>query len=193
MKYKKIIDIQNKKIQTATAITSFIFAFLCFLLFISQSYSLLFIDDLNEKSNLELDNITTTNQTPFMPHAPPKNDFFRGLAMQSPLLLFTSFFGLCINILTGIIILSNLDKKEKKKILNNFYNKTLLPEEQKIIKIIENNNGEITQSELVKESNLSKVKISRIIKKLESNEIIKKYNYGLTNKIIINSDFLNSK
>lgn len=45
------------------------------------------------------------------------------------------------------------------------------------------NNGELTQSDLVRKTKLSKVKVHRIVKRLESLGIVSKYPYGITNKI----------
>ena len=72
---------------------------------------------------------------------------------------------------------------DKRK--SNFLNDLLTTEEKRVIRIIEENNGEITQSDLVKKSQLSKLKISRIIKKLEQSKIVEKIQWGLTNKIRI--------
>jgi len=59
----------------------------------------------------------------------------------------------------------------------------ILPDEKIVIKELERSNGEMTQSDLVRRTKLSKVKVHRIIKRLESLGIISKYPYGITNKI----------
>ena len=63
-----------------------------------------------------------------------------------------------------------------------------MPEEKLVVKLLEDNNGKLTQSELVRQSNLNKLKVSRIIKKLESSNIINKYPYGMTNNIQLKND-----
>jgi len=55
--------------------------------------------------------------------------------------------------------------------------------DKKVISLLKENNGALTQSQLVKEFGMTKVKVHRIIVKLESNKIIEKFKYGQTNKI----------
>ena len=88
-----------------------------------------------------------------------------------------------INLFAGIIIYSNLYVREKKEIKSKVASEMLLPEERLIIKLLEENNGELTQSELVRKSGLNKLKVSRVIKRLENLKIINKYPYGMTNNI----------
>jgi len=59
----------------------------------------------------------------------------------------------------------------------------LTPEEKVVIKLLKENDGELTQSELVTRTKLSKVKVHRVIKRLESLNVVSKYPYGVTNKI----------
>ena len=76
-----------------------------------------------------------------------------------------------------------LKKKEKKELTKSVIDTMLTPEEKKVIQLLEDNDDELTQSELVSQTKLSKVKISRVIKRLESLKVISKYPYGMTNKI----------
>lgn len=64
-------------------------------------------------------------------------------------------------------------------------NKILLPDEKIVVELLKESSGTLTQSELVKKSGLNKLKVSRVIKKLESLHFIEKYPYGMTNKIRI--------
>jgi len=57
--------------------------------------------------------------------------------------------------------------------------------EKKIFLEIKKNAGVILQNKLVQISGLSKVKVARIILRLERKKLVKKERYGLTNKIII--------
>ena len=59
----------------------------------------------------------------------------------------------------------------------------IMHDEKIVIKELERNEGELTQSDLVRKTKLSKVKVHRIIKRLESLFIVSKYPYGVTNKI----------
>ena len=57
-------------------------------------------------------------------------------------------------------------------------------EEKKIYEIIKKNNG-VYQSDLIKETGFSKVKITRVLDKLESKGIIERRRRGMTNAIFL--------
>ena len=100
----------------------------------------------------------------------------------SPLLA-TTFFSSVVSMLGGLALLSLLRAKEAREIKIGVIDTMVMPEEKTVIQELERNSGELTQSELVRATRLGKVKIHRIIKRLESLGIVKKYPYGLTNKI----------
>ena len=54
-----------------------------------------------------------------------------------------------------------------------------------IVRIIEENNGTIFQSNLVEESMFSKVKVSRILDKLEGRQLIERKRRGMTNVVVL--------
>lgn len=164
--YIKILE--NHKLQTSASIFSFIFAFICLILMISQIYSIV---------NYEIPPNDVNRP------APPRDNFFRGMPKDSPFMLIVFIIGFLINSFIGTLLFYLSHKNEKKIIKSKIMDEMLLPEEKLVIKLLEENNGEMTQSILVKKSNLGKLKISRVIKKLESSNIIKKYPYGLTNNI----------
>jgi len=62
------------------------------------------------------------------------------------------------------------------------------PEEKLVIRELEDAGGELTQSELVKKTGISKVKVHRVIKRLEQLKILSKYPYGVTNKIKVEKE-----
>ena len=65
-----------------------------------------------------------------------------------------------------------------------------LPRDQrKIVEAIIENKGEISQSSLPDETDLSKVKISRKLKDLERQKIIKKQENGMSNKVMLENKF----
>jgi uncharacterized membrane protein len=101
----------------------------------------------------------------------------------TPIELIASSSGLIISLLAGFSLIDLLKKKEKKELTKEVIDTMLTPEEKKIILLLEENNDELTQSELVARTKLSKVKISRVIKRLESLKVIGKFPYGMTNKI----------
>lgn len=59
-------------------------------------------------------------------------------------------------------------------------------DERSVVKKILDNNGEVLQSKIVKDTNLSKVKVHRILKKLEGKGFIEKSSHGNTNKVEVN-------
>lgn len=180
---------ENKKFQEIIFISCFVFSVVCFILFISQVYS--FAASPNPPvNNKPLQN----NSNPPQMQPPAQEDFFKGIPKGSPLMLLVFLLGFVITFLAGIVIYQQQDKKEKKNIRKELLknkkeakskviNQMLLPEEKFMVKILEDNKGERTQSDLVKKSKLNKLKVSRILKKLESLKIIEKHPYGMTNNI----------
>jgi len=94
-----------------------------------------------------------------------------------------SLLGSIISILAGLSLMDLLKKKERKELTKSVIDTMTTPEEKIVIKELEESSGELTQSELVKKTNLSKVKVHRIVKRLEQLKIVSKYPYGVTNKI----------
>ncbi len=97
--------------------------------------------------------------------------------------LFLTFIGSLVSIAAGISLIKILRDKESKELKRDVINSMVTPDEKIIIEELEKNNGASTQSELVSNTGLSKVKVHRIIKRLESLGIVRKYPYGVTNKI----------
>ena len=61
----------------------------------------------------------------------------------------------------------------------------LSKEEKVLVKIIEEAEGTIFQSELVEKSGFSKVKVSRILDKLEGGQLIERKRRGMTNVVVL--------
>jgi uncharacterized membrane protein len=101
----------------------------------------------------------------------------------APIELIASYSGLAISLLAGFSLFDLLKRKEKKELTKKVIDTMLTPEEKQVIRFLEENNDEMTQSELVSRTKLSKVKISRVIKRLESLKAVSKFPYGMTNKI----------
>ena len=74
-------------------------------------------------------------------------------------------------------------KPKKELDANTLDPEVLMPDEKKLIKVLQRHEGAMTQKDLVRESGLSKVKVSRVLKKLEAKKIITKYEFGMTNRI----------
>lgn len=97
--------------------------------------------------------------------------------------------GLFVGISTYYVI-SNNYLKEKKEIEKNIikFLDILDVEEGNILKKIIDNGGEINQSSLSKSLDLGKVKMSRIVSKMEEKNILKKEKNGMTNKLILETN-----
>ncbi|MFQ6020644.1 MAG: helix-turn-helix transcriptional regulator [Candidatus Aenigmatarchaeota archaeon] len=98
----------------------------------------------------------------------------------------TFFGGIIITILivTGIFLMitkeSKIEKIDWKK-----YLKGLEDNEKKIYKIIMNSDGVILQSDLVKNTGFSKVKVTRILDKLEAKGLLERKRRGMSNIVIL--------
>lgn len=105
------------------------------------------------------------------------------------MILIASFLGMIISSFAGFTLMDMMRKKEKTEITTQVMEHMLMPEEKLLIRLLEENGGEVTQSELVKRSKLSKLKVSRVIMRLESLKVVSKYPYGVTNKIVLDKNF----
>lgn len=93
-----------------------------------------------------------------------------------------SLFGLFVGSLTYYLITERCEEKLKEIQRDNRIMLSLLePDERKIIETIIDNEGKSSQSDIVKKTGISRVKVSRILKKLEQKGIIKKSQNGMTN------------
>jgi uncharacterized membrane protein len=72
---------------------------------------------------------------------------------------------------------------EKSRIINNF----LSADEKAMVSILKNSKSPILQSDLMALSGYSKVKVHRILKKLEVKGVIKRSRFGITNRVFLNS------
>jgi predicted transcriptional regulator len=106
-------------------------------------------------------------------------------------MILLSFFGVFVGSLTYYFISEKYEKRmtriqgEVEKTLNFLEN-----DEKKIIKTLIDNSGTITQASLVKDTKLTRVRISRSLKVLEQKNLIKKEPSGMTNNIILDSELL---
>jgi hypothetical protein len=94
-----------------------------------------------------------------------------------------SLIGSVVSILAGISLFLMLRKTERKSITKSMIDTLTTPEEKLAIEELQSKGGEMTQSELVKLTGLSKVKVHRVVKRLEELGVIRKYPYGMTNKL----------
>lgn len=71
-------------------------------------------------------------------------------------------------------------EEEKKGALEN-----LDQEEKRVVELITTNQGSIYQSDLMKETQFTKVKITRILDKLEGKQILERKRRGMTNIVVL--------
>jgi uncharacterized membrane protein len=71
---------------------------------------------------------------------------------------------------------------EKSKVMHNL----LSPGEKRLVALISVTDGGVLQSDLVIKSGYSKVKVHRILKALETKEVIRRGRFGITNKVMLN-------
>ncbi|MBS3119044.1 MarR family transcriptional regulator [Candidatus Woesearchaeota archaeon] len=78
---------------------------------------------------------------------------------------------------------------EKKEVLDEEQKKVLLEsldiEEKKVVELLLHGQGSAYQSDLIKETQLTKVKITRILDHLEGKQLIERKRRGMTNIIIL--------
>ncbi len=77
---------------------------------------------------------------------------------------------------------------EKGGIDRNAVLKFLNPTEQKVMNVILDNRGEITQAKIVSQTGLQKVKVFRVIERLMAKGILSKEPHGKTNKIRLSDE-----
>jgi hypothetical protein len=104
--------------------------------------------------------------------------------LTSPFSLMLLFVGIS-STLGGVSIWQLAREKELKFIKENISSLLLAPEEKVIIEELKKANGELNQNQLVKKTGFSKVKVHRALTRLETRKIVKRYPYGLTNKVVL--------
>lgn len=98
-----------------------------------------------------------------------------------PLIVYAISF---VSVLLGGFIVVLFQAKINKVQLNRVLQ--ILPEkEQKIVRLLLDNNNSIEQNKLVALSGINKVKISRILTELESRKVISRNNLGNTKLIVL--------
>jgi len=79
----------------------------------------------------------------------------------------------------------NSISKEPKKEFKDINLSKLGDEEKKVYEIIKSKSGSAYQTDLVRETGFSKVKVTRILDKLESSDILERKRRGMTNIIVL--------
>lgn len=102
--------------------------------------------------------------------------------------MLTAAFGLSFLIFGVGVYLAFFYKtsmQELKKEFNDIDLSKLDDEEKKIYDILKEKKGSAYQSDLIKETGLSKVKITRVLDKMETGDIIERKRRGMTNIVVL--------
>lgn len=100
-----------------------------------------------------------------------------------PLYLGSIVFAFLLSLGIYLIFFEKKPMQEEKKKIE--IPKDLDEEEKKIIEILNSKEGSAYQSDLIKETGFSKVKITRILDKLEHRKLIDRKRRGMTNLVIL--------
>lgn len=107
----------------------------------------------------------------------------------SLILVLLSLFGMFIGSLTYYFISDKYERKIVKIHKDVGLTLRFLEGDEKLIMAsLIRNNGECTQACMVKETGLSRVKVSRCLKGLEQRKLITKSPKGMTNKLVLSDD-----
>ena len=121
--------------------------------------------------------LNRTNETGFLRTSPEA-------ALTSPFSLIILASGI-VSFLGAVSLLQLLQEKELKTVKENLTSMLLTEEEKAIIDELKKSGGKMNQNLLVRKTGLSRVKIHRALVRLETRKIVKKYPYGLTNKVVL--------
>tara|TARA_Y100000310_G_scaffold209931_1_gene210543 strand:- start:219 stop:716 length:498 start_codon:yes stop_codon:yes gene_type:complete len=98
---------------------------------------------------------------------------------------FMAFFMKDVVLVSGEIRKGRLSDEKKKRLIEN-----LNEEEKKIVDLIQAKEGSVYQSDLIKESGINKVKVTRILDGLEGKGLVERKRRGMTNIVILDSVFI---
>ena len=85
----------------------------------------------------------------------------------------------------GEIRKTKLSDEKKKRLISG-----LNEDERKIVDLIQAKEGSVYQSDLIKESGINKVKVTRILDGLEGKGLVERKRRGMTNIVILDSVFI---
>ena len=104
-------------------------------------------------------------------------------------LIIAGFFVVFLIFASGLFLLFYQERKQKgqesAEPRKEVDISTLMEEEKKMYDLLTLNQGSMYQSDIIKELGLSKVKVSRILDKMEGKHIIERKRRGMTNIIVL--------
>jgi uncharacterized membrane protein len=80
----------------------------------------------------------------------------------------------------------SVEQAHRERIKTRIINMALNEDERKVLDIVKSSPGGILQSDLVIRTGFSKVKVHRVLKKLEMNDMVRRGRFGITNKVFAN-------
>lgn len=177
-----MMEKKNKK-YLGVMLLCFLFGGFTLIMYFLQAYSILWHKSLIKSIDISQEfpgprPRNESNQTPKGLGGAP-----RLLLLISPPAIIYPLSGIVL-LAGGVSIWNLLRKREVENTQEKILNLTLQPEEKKVLDMVNKEGGSITQNEIVKNTEFSKVKVHRVIKKLMKKDLVKKKPYGMTNKII---------
>ncbi len=121
----------------------------------------------------------------------PECPMWSSISFQTNISIGIMIFVILIGLFLIIFGKTKLKQRMLKKITKEEYKKVLgelLKEEKQILEKIIESQGTIFQSDLVEKTGMTKVKITRILDKLEGKGIIERKRRGMTNVVILKNE-----
>ncbi len=169
----KITMIKMEKMDVSKRMPGIILVIISAVLFVTM-FS--FTQNLMDIANTKCEELCGVNMEEDCPHA-------KNIPLQSYVGFSTTF----ILAAMGVFLIINPSKTQEKGISKKIreITKSLKEDEKKVYDSIQSSGGAVFQSELVEKLGFSKVKVSRILDKLEGRGLIEKRRRGMANMIIL--------
>jgi uncharacterized membrane protein len=183
---------------TLVMVLLFIFGGFLLVNYVFTTYSLIWVGEAPQTENMTALSANRTGEyhperqsreIPGVPPFIPRRTFQREQLnpldiLIAPSMMFNLVGGL-ISIAGAITIRGLTHTKELRKMRKDLADLYLTDEEKEVMAEIEKVGAEVTQKELTDRTGYSRVKMHRVIQKLESKKIVRKIPCGQTNKIIL--------
>jgi uncharacterized membrane protein len=171
----------------AVMIACFIFGGYFLVNFVSQMYDFWYRNAMMDRMNLSEPFPSDGN---FSPQGGNFTQFprdFRGIQFnrQFPGESLIDLLGGIVFIIAGISMWCLIREKETGLLREEVEKALLLPEEKEIMDELKKSGGEMTQKELSNRTGIPKVKLHRVLSKMEKKSVLKRYPYGMTKKVVI--------
>ncbi len=161
--------------------------FLCFIFggyflvnFVSQVYDFWFRNAMFDGMNASM-----------LPTPPNGNltegfrDFRMQMNRQFPSESLIDLLGGVAFIIAGISMWYLIREKETGLLREEVEKALLLPEEKSVMEELKKAGGELTQKELSNRTGMPKVRLHRVLSRMEKKSVISRYPYGMTKKVVI--------